>query len=96
MEHDDRAYLEHMLDVAVRAHGKVVDRSAEEWESNEDLRLAVTHLVQTLGETAPAALVFLAIAALRSRARSQGCRRLLVRGSRASEGPERLGAARRR
>ncbi|HYN42313.1 MAG TPA: hypothetical protein VE129_11085 [Thermoanaerobaculia bacterium] len=38
MEHDDRAYLEHMLDVAVRAHAKVVDRSAEEWESNEDLR----------------------------------------------------------
>ena len=52
MEHDDRAYLEHMLDVAVRAHTKVVDRSAEEWESNEDLRLAVTHLVQTLGEAA--------------------------------------------
>jgi len=52
MQHDDRIYLEHMLDVAARAHTKVAGRSLEEWESDEDLRLAVTHLVQTLGEAA--------------------------------------------
>ena len=52
MQHDDRAYLEHMLDAAKRAHGKVATRSLEDWESDEDLRLAVTHLVQTLGEAA--------------------------------------------
>jgi uncharacterized protein with HEPN domain len=52
MQRDDRVYLEHMLDAATRAHGKVTSRSLEEWESDEDLRLAVTHLVQTIGEAA--------------------------------------------
>lgn len=52
MRHDDRVYLEHMLDVAVRAHAKVAGLSEEEWEEDEDVRLAVTHLVQTLGEAA--------------------------------------------
>lgn len=52
MQHDDRVYLEHMLDAATRAHGKVASRSPEDWNSDEDLRLAVTHLVQTLGEAA--------------------------------------------
>jgi uncharacterized protein with HEPN domain len=52
MQHEDRVYLEHMLDAATRAHGKVAGRSLQDWESDEDLRLAVTHLVQTLGEAA--------------------------------------------
>lgn len=52
MQHDDRVYLEHMLDAATRAHSKVSTRSPEDWESDENLRLAVTHLVQTLGEAA--------------------------------------------
>ncbi len=52
MRRDDRAYFEHMLDVAVRAHAKVACLSEEAWEADEDVRLAVTHLVQTLGEAA--------------------------------------------
>ena len=52
MQHDDRVYLEHMLDAATRAHSRVAGRSLQDWESDEDLRLAVTHLVQTLGEAA--------------------------------------------
>lgn len=52
MEHEERTYLEPMLDVAVRANEKASCQSDEGWESNEDLRLAVIHLVQTLGEAA--------------------------------------------
>jgi uncharacterized protein with HEPN domain len=52
LERDDRVYFEHMLDVATRAHDKVVGKGMQDWESDEDLRLAVTHLVQTLGEAA--------------------------------------------
>lgn len=52
MRHDDQVYLEHMLDVAVRAHAKVRGLTVEAWEADEDVRLAVTHLVQTLGEAA--------------------------------------------
>lgn len=52
MRRDDRVYFEHMLDVAVRAHAKVSGLSEEAWEADEDVRLAVTHLVQTLGEAA--------------------------------------------
>lgn len=52
MRRDDRVYFEHMLDVAVRAHAKVACLSEEGWEADEDVRLAVTHLVQTLGEAA--------------------------------------------
>ena len=52
MRREDRVYLEHMLDVAVRAHSKAVELSQEAWDANEDVRLAVTHLVQTLGEAA--------------------------------------------
>jgi uncharacterized protein with HEPN domain len=52
MQRDDCLYLEHMLDAATRAYGKVNVRSLEEWEADEDLRLAVTHLVQTIGEAA--------------------------------------------
>ena len=52
MQREDRAYFEHMLDVAVRAHEKAATRTETEWEENEDVRLAVTHLVQILGEAA--------------------------------------------
>lgn len=52
MQREDRVYLEHMLDAAVRAHAKVACRTEEAWEADEDVRLAVTHLVQTLGEAA--------------------------------------------
>lgn len=52
MQREDRVCLEHMLDAATRAHAKAADRTAAEWDSDEDLRLAVIHLVQTLGEAA--------------------------------------------
>ncbi len=52
MEKDDLVYLGHMLDVARRLRAKVanVDRAA--YDADEDLRLALAHLVQTLGEAA--------------------------------------------
>ncbi len=52
MLRDDSVYLEHLLEAARRAHAKVAGRSPSEWEEDEDLRLAVTHLVQTIGEAA--------------------------------------------
>ena len=52
MEHEDRIYLLHMLEAARKAHARVAGRSPEDFDANEDLRLAVTHLIQTIGEAA--------------------------------------------
>jgi uncharacterized protein with HEPN domain len=52
MEHDDRIYLAHMLESARKAYARVAGRTAEQFDANEDLRLAVTHLIQTIGEAA--------------------------------------------
>ena len=48
----DILYLGHMLDTARKAHAKVRERSREEFDADEDLRLAVTHLIQIIGEAA--------------------------------------------
>lgn len=52
MSKDDLVYVGHMLDLAEKAVRKVagIDRAA--FDSNEDLRLALTHLIQTIGEAA--------------------------------------------
>ncbi|MEO6324283.1 MAG: HepT-like ribonuclease domain-containing protein [Thermoanaerobaculia bacterium] len=52
MQHDDGVYIQHMLETARRAVSKVegFDRSA--YDVDENLRLAVTHLVQVIGEAA--------------------------------------------
>ena len=52
MQHDDRVYIQHMLETARRAVSKVggLDRTA--FDGDENLRLALTHLVQVIGEAA--------------------------------------------
>ena len=52
MERDERLYLLHMLEAARKAHARVTGHSLDDFEANEDLRLAVIHLIQTIGEAA--------------------------------------------
>jgi uncharacterized protein with HEPN domain len=50
MPRGDLLYLGHMLDVAAQAIGKLHEKSRDEYDEDENLRLAVTHLVQMIGE----------------------------------------------
>jgi uncharacterized protein with HEPN domain len=52
MPKDDLVYVGHMLDTAEKAVEKIagVDRAA--YDANENLRLALAHLIQTIGEAA--------------------------------------------
>jgi len=52
MEKDDSVYLGHMLDCAFKAVGKVHGRTRADFDADENLRLALTHLVQVIGEAA--------------------------------------------
>lgn len=52
MQRDDRVYLGHMLDMARKAVGKVRGKSRADYDGDEDLRMVLTHLVQTIGEAA--------------------------------------------
>lgn len=52
MNKDDLVYLGHMLDHAELAHQKVADKSRDDFDADENLRLAVVHLIQTIGEAA--------------------------------------------
>jgi uncharacterized protein with HEPN domain len=52
MQHDDDVYLGHMLDTARKAVGKARGRSRTEYDGDENLRLALAHLVQVIGEAA--------------------------------------------
>jgi uncharacterized protein with HEPN domain len=52
MTEDDRVYLGHMLDTARKAHAKVAKIERAVFDRDENLRLAVTHLLQTIGEAA--------------------------------------------
>lgn len=49
---DDRLYLGHMLDTARQAFSKVQGKSRAEYDQDENLRLALAHLIQTIGEAA--------------------------------------------
>lgn len=49
---DDLVYAGHMLDSARRALRLIARESRESFEHNEPLTLAVTHLLQTIGEAA--------------------------------------------
>jgi uncharacterized protein with HEPN domain len=49
---DDQVYLGHMLDMARKAVGKTQDVSRAEYDQDENLRLALAHLVQVIGEAA--------------------------------------------
>lgn len=52
MYKDDALYYGHMLDMARKAHAKVQGLTLEDYDDDEDLRLALTHLVQVIGEAA--------------------------------------------
>jgi uncharacterized protein with HEPN domain len=52
MQKDDMVYLGHMLDTGRLIVRKVTRKSQADFDADEDLRLALTHLVQTFGESA--------------------------------------------
>jgi len=52
MPRDDSVYIEHMFDLARRAEAKVAGCSRAAFDADENLRLAVTHLLQVIGEAA--------------------------------------------
>ncbi len=45
-------YLAHMLDTARKAVAKTAGLEREDYDGDENLRLALTHLVQVIGEAA--------------------------------------------
>ena len=49
---NDLVYVGHMLDTARAAVGKVRGLTRDGFDADENLRLAVTHLIQTIGEAA--------------------------------------------
>jgi uncharacterized protein with HEPN domain len=51
-QRDDRVYIGHMIDTASKALNFVEGLSREDFDDNEQLRLAVTHLLQIIGEAA--------------------------------------------
>lgn len=52
MQPRDLLYLGHMLDVSVQAVEKLRGKSREAFEADDNLRLALTHLIQMIGEAA--------------------------------------------
>ncbi len=52
MNERDALYLGHMLDAARKAHGKVAGIARADFDADENLRFAVTHLLQIVGEAA--------------------------------------------
>lgn len=52
MPNDDALYLEHMLDMARKSLEKVEDLVRDDYDDDENLRLALTHLIQVIGEAA--------------------------------------------
>lgn len=52
MTKDDLVYVGHMLDTARSIAAKVEGKSRAEYDADENLRLALAHLIQTVGESA--------------------------------------------
>jgi uncharacterized protein with HEPN domain len=52
MQKDDSVYVGHMLDTARKATEKIRGLTRAEYDADEDLRMALTHLIQTIGEAA--------------------------------------------
>lgn len=52
MQRDDTVYLGHMLDMARKAAGKARGKSRAQYDADEDLRIILAHLIQTIGEAA--------------------------------------------
>jgi uncharacterized protein with HEPN domain len=49
---DDAVYVGHMLDMARQARELVAGRARADYDADVALRLALAHLVQTIGEAA--------------------------------------------
>jgi len=49
---DDIVYVGHMLDTARKATHKLKGKTRKEFDSDENLRLALAHLLQIIGEAA--------------------------------------------
>jgi len=52
MQKDDLVYVGHMFDNATSAVRKLEGSERSHYDADENLRLALTHLVQTIGEAA--------------------------------------------
>jgi uncharacterized protein with HEPN domain len=52
MQRDDAVYVGHMLDMSRKATEKVAGLSRTDYDEDENLRLALAHLVQVIGEAA--------------------------------------------
>lgn len=52
MQRDGLVYLGHIFDTARLIVGKVNGKSRAEFDADENLRLALAHLIQTFGESA--------------------------------------------
>jgi uncharacterized protein with HEPN domain len=52
MSKDDLVYVGHMLDTARRVADKVRQVTRDQYDQDENLRLALTHLIQVIGEAA--------------------------------------------
>jgi len=52
MPQGDLLYLGHMLDVSIQAVEKIRGKNWEDFDEDENLRLALAHLVQMIGEAA--------------------------------------------
>ena len=52
MQRDDQVYVGHMLDMSRKATEKVRALGRPDYDEDENLRLALAHLVQVIGEAA--------------------------------------------
>jgi uncharacterized protein with HEPN domain len=52
MQKDDLVYVGHMLDMARRIGTKVAGKSRDDFDADDNLCIAVTHLIQAIGEAA--------------------------------------------
>lgn len=52
MQHDPLVYVGQMLDLARKISSRSAALTREQFDADEDVRLALAHLIQTLGEAA--------------------------------------------
>ena len=52
MSRDDLIYIGHMLDTCHKALSRIEGKTRAQFDSNEDLQIVLTHLIQVLGEAA--------------------------------------------
>lgn len=52
MPKDDLIYIGHMLDTCRKALSRTEGKTRVQFDSNEDLQIVITHLIQVLGEAA--------------------------------------------